>query len=140
VTTSNPTGPLPAFTPHPGPDDAPFWEAAAEDRLVLPRCSSCGTFIWYPRTFCPDCRTIGVDWVEASGRGTVYSFTVTHRGAGPWAEHAPYVIAYVELDEGPRVMTNIVDVDPDRVRIGDRVTAVFQPAGDTKVLRFRPEG
>lgn len=132
------TEPLPAVAPDPNPDDAPFWEAAAEDRLVLPRCNSCGGFIWYPRTFCPDCHTMGVEWVAASGRGTVYSFTVNKRGQGPWADHAPYVIAYVQLDEGPRVLTNIVGVDPDQVRVGDAVTAVFEPAGATKVLRFTP--
>jgi uncharacterized protein len=135
---SVPGDPLPAVPPEPGPEDAPFWEAAARDRLVLPRCRSCGTFIWYPRGFCPDCHTSGVDWVPASGRGTVYSFTVSHRGAGPWAAHVPYVIAYVQLEEGPRVLTNIVGADPDAVAIGDEVEAVFQPAGPTKVLRFTP--
>ena len=135
---TTPGAPLPALPPEPGPEDAPFWEAAAQDRLVLPRCRSCATFIWYPRAYCPDCHTFGVDWVEASGRGTVYSFTVSQRGAGPWAAHAPYAIAYVELAEGPRVMTNIVGVDPGDVRIGAPVTAVFEPAGTTKLLRFKP--
>ena len=132
--------PLPAYPPTPGPDDAPFWDAAAQDRLVLPRCRACGIFIWYPRTFCPDCHRSDVEWTDASGIGTVYSFTVSYRGPGPWAEQAPYVIAYVELDEGPRVLTNIVGVDPEAVRVGDRVTAVFEPAGSTKVLRFTPSG
>jgi uncharacterized OB-fold protein len=129
-------GPLPAVPPDPGPDDAPFWEAAALGRLVLPRCRGCGNFIWYPRTFCPDCHTSGVDWVNASGRGTIYSFTVNQRGSGPWADYGPYVIAYVQLEEGPRVLTNIVGADPDQVAIGAAVTAVFEPAGATKVLRF----
>ncbi len=132
------TEPLPAVAPDPNPDDAPFWAAAAEGRLILPRCNSCGGFIWYPRTFCPDCHTIGVEWVDASGRGTVYSFTVNQRGQGPWADHSPYVIAYVQLDEGPRVLTNIVGADPDQIRVGDAVTAVFEPAGATQVLRFTP--
>lgn len=135
---SDAIGELPGVPPDVNQDDAPFWEAAAQDRLVLPRCRSCGTWIWYPRTFCPACRSSGVEWLPASGRGTVYSFTVSHRGMGPWREHAPYVIAYVELEEGPRVMTNIVGAAPDSVRIGDAVRAVFQPAGDTKVLRFAP--
>ena len=130
------TGPLPAIPPDPGPDDAPFWEAAARDRLVLPRCQACGSFIWYPRAFCPDCHTFGVDWVDVSGRGTIYSFTENQRGSGRWADHAPYVIAYVELEEGPRVLTNIVGADPGQVGIGASVRAVFEPAGATKVLRF----
>jgi uncharacterized OB-fold protein len=95
-------------------------------------------FIWYPRRFCPDCHSLDVEWTEASGKGAVYSFTVTYRGSGPWAEEAPYVVAYVQLDEGPRVLTNIVGVDPETVRIGDPVTAVFELAGSTKVLRFTP--
>jgi uncharacterized OB-fold protein len=133
-----PALPLPANAPNPGPDDALFWEAAARDRLVLPHCPACGTFIWYPRSFCPDCHAPEIEWTDVSGHGTVYSFTVCQRGPGPWAERVPYVIAYVELDEGPRVLTNIVGASPERVRIGDRVTAVFEPAGATKVLRFTP--
>lgn len=136
---STPVADLPAFPPEPTLEDAPFWDAAAEDRLVLPRCGSCATFIWYPRAFCPRCHSSsGVEWVPASGRGTVYSFTVSHRGMGPWSEHAPYVVAYVELEEGPRVLTNIVGADVDGLRIGDAVEAVFQPAGQFKVPRFRP--
>jgi uncharacterized OB-fold protein len=134
---SNPE-PLPARQPASSTEDGPFWQAAAEDRLVLPKCTSCGTFIWYPRGFCPKCHTSQVEWVEASGQGTVYSFTVGRRGIGEWAARSPFVIAYVELDEGPRVLTNIVGVDPDQVRIGARVSAVFEPAGELKVLRFMP--
>jgi uncharacterized protein len=134
---SGPT-PLPATAPTPTEDDQPFWAAAAEGRLVLPRCRGCETYIWYPRAICPDCHSTDVEWVAASGRGTVYSFTVNARAFGAWAEHAPYVIAYVELAEGPRVLTNIVGVDPDQVRIGLAVRAVFEPAEPTRVLRFTP--
>lgn len=137
--SSAPITDLPAFPPDPSLEDAPFWEAAAQGRLVLPRCRSCGTVIWYPRAFCPQCHTSsGVEWIAASGRGTVYSFTVSHRGMGPYAQHAPYVVAYVELEEGPRVLTNIVGADLEALRIGDPVEVVFQPAGDAKVPRFRP--
>ena len=129
---------LPSIPPTVDPDSAPFWEAAAGDRLELPRCRVCGAFIWYPRSFCPSCHHTDVEWVPASGRGTIYSLTVNQRGAGVWREHSPYVIAYVELEEGPRVLTNIVGASPDEVRIGDAVTAVFEPAGATKLLRFRP--
>ena len=129
---------LPVVKPVPTPDDAPFWEAAAQGRLVLPRCRGCSIFIWYPRHFCSECNSFDVDWVDASGRGTVYSFTVNHRGGGPWAEVGPFVIAYVELEEGPRIMTNIVDCDPATVTVGQAVSAVWDDAGDTKVLRFAP--
>lgn len=130
--------PLPVTPPSPTADDAPFWEALAESRVVLPRCRSCQTWIWYPRTFCPVCHRGEVDWLEASGRGTVYSYTVSRRGFGPWAERAPYVIAYVELEEGPRVLTNLVDTTPDQISIGQAVTAVVEMEGDAPALRFRP--
>jgi len=129
---------LPGVGPDPGPEDAPFWEAAAAAKLRLPRCRSCSTVIWYPRSFCPDCHSEDVEWFDAAGTGSIYSYTVSRRGMGPWADHAPYVIAYVELDEGPRVLTNVVGANPDELRIGDRVEAVFEPAGSTNVLRFRP--
>ncbi|MHB8464464.1 MAG: Zn-ribbon domain-containing OB-fold protein [Acidimicrobiales bacterium] len=129
---------LPVVIPEIGADNAPFWAAAADDRLVLPWCRSCNTAIWYPRTICPTCHGRDIEWREASGRGVIHSFTVSYRGTGPWAEHVPYLIAYVELDEGPRVLTNIVGAVPHEVRIGDPVEAIFEPAGDTRILRFRP--
>lgn len=117
----------------------PFWEGCAEERLVLPRCVQCGYLIWYPRRFCPACASTDVTWEEVSGRGTVYSFTVMRRGAGPYADAAPYVIAYVELEEGPRVLTNVVGVQPDQVEVGQAVQVVFDPAGDGEALyRFAP--
>lgn len=130
---------LPTFAPPVTPETKPFWDATAENRLVLPKCRSCGTIIWYPRTFCPECHTEGVDWVDASGQGTVYSFAVTRKGEGPWREVSPYVLAYVELDEGPRVLTNIVDCDVEAVSVGQRVTVTFDAAdGGVAVPRFRP--
>ena len=130
---------LPAPEPAISAEARPFWEAAAAGRLALPHCTRCDTVVWYPRAHCPECGG-GVVWQEASGGGAVYSFTVIRRGGtGPYADASPYVVAYVELDEGPRVMTNIVDCDVDEVAIGDRVRVVFAPAGDGAALvRFRP--
>ena len=131
---------LPASEPMTTLETEPFWSAAAEGRLVLPRCDACGTVIWYPRRFCPACRTTSVSWIEASGRGTVYTYTVVRKGArGAWGEVAPYVIAYVELDEGPRVLTNVVDIDPDAVEVGMAVRVVFDPTPEGQaVFRFAP--
>ena len=98
----------------------PYWDAAADGRMVLPHCTACGTVIWYPRGWCPDCLSRAVEWVETSGRGTIYSHTTVRRGA-PSAFEVPYVLAYVELDEGPRVLTNIVTDDPDALRVGQPV-------------------
>jgi hypothetical protein len=117
----------------------PFWRATAAGRLLLQRCDTCGTVIWYPRGFCPDCGGSATSWEQATGRGTVYSFTVTRRGQGQWRDAGPYVLAYVELDEGPRLMTNIVDCDVDDVHVGQRVDVVFHDTGEgTALPRFRP--
>jgi uncharacterized OB-fold protein len=131
--------PLPAPAPPVTPETKPFWDATAEGRLVLPRCAACEAFVWYPRAFCPRCGS-AVEWVDASGRGTVYSFTVVHRGGqGPYRDAMPYVLAYVELDEGPRLLTNLVDCDVESLRIGEPVRAVFDPTGEGPALvRFRP--
>ena len=117
----------------------PFWDATATGQLVLPHCTECGATIWYPKSFCPLCASSSVDWVPASGRGTVYSFSITRKGAGVWGEHSPYVVAYVELDEGPRVLTNIVGCNVDDVRIGMAVSVVFDPTPEgPAVYRFEP--
>ena len=131
---------LPVSAPHPTLETAPFWEAAAAGRLVLPQCDHCGNVIWYPRRFCPVCHQWGVTWIDASGRGTVYSFTVIRKARGPWGEVAPYVLAYVELDEGPRVMTNVVGAPPDEVEVGMAVEVVFDRDGEVALPRFRPAG
>lgn len=80
-----------------------------------------------------------VEWIEASGKGTIYSFSVTRRGQGPWRDAIPYVLAYVELEEGPRVMTNIVDCDQSALEVGHRVEVVFHDTGQGNALpRFKP--
>lgn len=127
---------LPTSEPVVNPESLPFWEATTRDVLLLPRCEDCGTVIWHPRMFCPICHSRNVTWFEASGHGTIYSFTVSTRGQGPWAEVAPYVVAYVELDEGPRLLTNIVDCDPAALAIGQEVQVVFDDAGAYKFPRF----
>jgi len=123
------------------PEAKPFWEAAAEERLELVRCLDCSTVVWYPRGLCPRCGSRALEWFEASGRGTIYSYTVVRRGAaGPYAGVMPYVLAYVELEEGPRVLTNIVRCDVEAVGVGDAVHAVFERVedGTTALLRFSP--
>ena len=131
--------PLPTPAPDTNPETEAFWRATGEGRLLLPVCDDCGTVIWYPRTLCPACSGQSVSWTEASGDGTVFSFTVVHRSMGPFREAAPYVIAYVELAEGPRVMTNIIGCEPDAVFIGQPVHVVFCDTGQGSALyRFEP--
>lgn len=121
---------LPTPTPPYNPEAEPFWTAAADGRLVLPRCDACGHLVWYPRAWCPVCGNDDVTWTEMSGRGTVYAHTVLHRALGPWASAAPFVVAYVELGEGPRILTNVVADDPGAVQIGNPVRATFVPLVD----------
>ena len=117
----------------------PFWDALEQGRLLLERCSSCPAVIWYPRGFCPRCGSTATDWIEASGRGTVYSYTVVRRSFGAFASLTPYVIAYIELAEGPRILSNVIGVSPDEVAIGLPVElAVEKPEDSPAVYRFRP--
>lgn len=95
--------------------------------------------IWYPRAICPDCSSLRTEWFAASGRGRVYSYTVNQRGEGAYQGSAPFVLAYVELDEGPRVMTNVVEADAADLAVGLPVEVVFHDTGDGSALpRFRP--
>ena len=121
--------------PEPNPGDAPYFEAAAEGRLLIKRCSSCGQVHFYPRAVCPYCQSDDTEWVESTGRGEVYSFSITRR-AGP----IPYAIAFVTLDEGVTMMTNIADCDLDAIHVGQRVRVVFKPTeGDYMMPCFAPE-
>jgi uncharacterized OB-fold protein len=130
---------LPSVDPRPNSDTVEFWEATREGRLLLRRCRSCATVIWYPRPICPSCHGSDTEWFQATGRGSVYSYTVVHRSFGPWREATPYLVAYVELEEGPRLLTNLVDADPGQVRIGMPVTLRLDPTPSGHALpRFAP--
>jgi len=132
---------LPTPSPWVEVDAEAYWEGTLAGQLVLPRCDDCELVIWYPKGFCQSCGSVEVSWFEASGRGVVYACTVTRRAMGPWVDAAPYVLAYVELEEGPRVLTNVVGCEPETVDIGMSVRAVFHPASDRgALLRFEPDG
>jgi uncharacterized OB-fold protein len=130
---------LPTTPPIPTAETEEFWAATAKGTLLLARCDACENVIWYPKGFCSACSSFAISWFPASGRGTVYSFTIVRRGLGAWQAVAPYVIAYVELEEGPRVMTNIVGCDQASVRVAMPVEIVFDDTGEGNALyRFRP--
>jgi uncharacterized OB-fold protein len=130
---------LPVPAPERTPETSAFWDATTAGRLVLACCDACGTVIWYPKTYCPDCGGLSVTWKDASGNGTIYSFTVVHRAPAAFGDAVPFVIAYVELDEGPRVLTNIVGCDPHQVSIGQAVRVTFCDTGAGSALyRFEP--
>ena len=129
----------PAPAPAVNPETREYWTATAEGRLLLKRCLDCGSVIWYPRALCPDCGSLRTEWFAAAGRGTVYSYTLNHRGQGAYAQAGPYVLAYVELDEGPRMMTNIVGAQAGELAVGLPVEVVFDDTGEGSALpRFRP--
>ena len=129
---------LPAPPPMINVETKTFWDATAEGKLLLPRCNACDVIIWYPKLFCAECSSFDISWFEASGKGTIYSYTVNRRGQGDYRDLA-YVVAYVELEEGPRVLTNIVDCDVDNVAVGQAVQVVFHPTSNGAALpRFKP--
>jgi uncharacterized OB-fold protein len=113
--------PLPA----PSPESRPFWQAARNHQLALPRCNRCGKFWFPPSCLCPHCLSHDTGWQEVTGHGRVHSFVVFHRVYHP-AFEVPYVVAVVELDEGPRLLSNVVGVEPQRIRCGMRVVVKFE--------------
>ena len=130
------------WEPRPLPDVTPeserYWAAASDGTLLLSRCPECGLAIHHPRARCPDCFA-ETEWTEASGDGSVYTYSVTGKMEGWPEDDLPLVVAYVELAEGPRVMTNLVDCDPDAVEVGASVTVEFVPTEreDVAVPVFR---
>ena len=104
------------------PETRPFWDAATDGKLLVKRCEACGERHYYPRAICPFCGSDRTAWLEVSGRGTIYSYSIFRRAP------VPYAIAYVTLEEGPTMMTNIVDGDLDAIRIGQRVHVRFVPS------------
>ncbi len=120
-------------TPNPTGTSAPHWQAAAEARLALPYCESCVQFYWPARARCTQCRG-EVTWRNACGLGRIATFSIVRRAVNPeLANDAPYVIAFVDLDEGVRIFSNIVDTQPDALRIGMRVRCRFECALDREV-------
>lgn len=114
--------------PQRNPETEIFWDACNSKRLLIKRCKSCAQAHYYPRALCPLCSSSDCEWEESSGYGSVYAFSVMRR------TNPPLVLAYVTLDEGISMLTNIVDVDPDRVEINQRVRVAFRPAAGSQFL------
>jgi uncharacterized OB-fold protein len=132
--------PKPRPAPIPDQDSAPYWKALHDGRLLVQRCTDCGRAQLYPRDRCLSCRG-PVTFEEASGRGTIYSFTVIRQNySRPFRNWIPYVVALVDLEEGPRLMTNIVNCDPEALQVGMAVTATFEVVSDDAgIALFTPE-
>ena len=131
-----PSKPIPPMNPW----AEPFWAGTREGRLVIQKCADCGKHVFYPRLVCPFCFSERLDWIEASGRGTVYSHTlVRNNPPSAFIEDLPFTIAIVELEEGVRMMTNIVDCDPEVVHCDMPVEVTFERLTDEITLpKFRP--
>jgi uncharacterized OB-fold protein len=118
---------------------ARFQAGLADEKLTAPRCADCGRLVWYPRARCPHCMSPSLTWEQLSGRGTVHSYTVNRRGHGEYADRGPFVVAYVELAEGPRVLAHLA-VAPEDARIGAPVRLFTGLAPDGAVrLTFVPD-
>lgn len=126
--------------PQPTPVTAPFWEGTRAGELRLQRCEACGEHVFYPRIRCPHCGSDRLEWHKVSGRGSLYSYVISHIAAPGWSGDVPYVIAIVELAEGPRMMSNLVGVDPtpESLPLDMRLEVVFAPRGDQVLPVFRP--
>lgn len=116
-------------------DSLPYWNAARERRLVIRKCKACSELHFMPRHLCPVCWSDQLEWIEAKGTGQVHSFSVIHRASDPaFASRVPYVVALVELDEGPRMMANIIGEGALLVAIGDPVMVTFEDRGGGAML------
>ena len=121
--------------PEIGPETQAFWDAAAEGKLLIKRCGACGEPHYYPRALCPFCLSADTRWEETAGTGTIYSLSTMRRG-----KDAPFTLAYVTLDEGPAVLTNIATSDHDALAIGQRVRVRFEPSeGGAPYPMFAPD-
>jgi uncharacterized OB-fold protein len=127
--------------PEPTPETREFWDGAKRGELRIQRCRACGEAYFYPRPFCPNCSSREVEWFTASGRGRLHTYVINHRPAYGFQDAGPYVIAIVRLDEGPRMMTNIIGVEPtpEALPIDLAVEVAWEAQNDDITLPlFRP--
>jgi uncharacterized OB-fold protein len=128
--------------PRPTPETQPYWDGARSGELRIQRCTACGDHYFYPRPLCPRCGSEAVEWVTASGRATLHSYVINHRPAPGFEDDAPYAIAIVQLEEGPRMMTNLVGVQatPEQLVLDMALEVAFQDREGTCIPVFRPAG
>jgi uncharacterized OB-fold protein len=134
--------PAPKAAPKATPETAPYWEGANQGELRIQRCNACGQYFFYPRANCPRCASSDVRWEVASGRAKLHTYLINHRPAPGFEGDAPYAIAVVELEEGPRMMTNIVGVPntPDNLELDMPLEVRFEARGEQMVPVFTPAG
>jgi hypothetical protein len=131
------TGPV----PKPTPETKPFWDATKQHTLKIQRCDDCAQHYFYPRPLCPHCLSRNVSWVAVSGRGKLHSFVINHRAPRGFPAAGPFIIGIVELDEGVKMMSNIVGIDPDPklLRCDMPVEVVFEDiTAEITLPKFKP--
>lgn len=136
---------MPDYTkplPTPDPVTQPYWDSVKAHAMQLQKCAACGKFVFYPRAVCPYCFSRDLRWTPVSGRGKIYGFTISYQKViQSFAAEVPYVIALVELEEGARLMTNLIGVEPDpsKIRVGMDVVVQYDDVTDTITLpKFKP--
>jgi len=129
-------------TPEPSKASRPFWDGCARRQLLLPRCGACENVFFYPRILCPRCASEDIGWIEASGRGTVFTHTTVRMSfwGDAFVDDIPYNVSFIELDEGLRIVSTVVGLPAEEVTIGLPVTVDFEPRGDYLIPVFRPIG
>ena len=126
------------------PQNEEFWQGMERHEFLVPKCNNCGHWNWVPYPACRNCLSTDQSWTKTQGKGTVFSYTVVHRGPGAFGAEVPYVLALVEFPEGPRtpvVLGTMVDVDPDAVEVGMPVKVVYEEVPDENVTiwHFAPD-
>ena len=136
MTSPAPSKPAPRATP----ETQPFWDGTAAGELRLQRCRQCDQHYFPPRPFCPTCLSDDVSWETVSGRGALHTYVINHRPPPGW--EGPYAIAVVQLDEGPRMMSNIVGIEntPESLQLDMALEVTFEQRGDMAVPVFQPAG
>jgi len=126
--------------PHIDEENRPWWEALKRHELYVQKCEDCGTLRYYPRAQCANCLSPSTQWIRCSGKGTIWTFTVTNQNqAAGFRDSLPYVIAWIDLAEGLKMMTNIVDYPPEQVKIGMPVEVVYEDVtSEVTLAKFRP--
>ena len=126
--------------PRPRPETSVYWDACLDHQLMIQKCTQCNHYQFYPRIICTECMSQNVEWVKASGRGEVISFTIVRRPVSKaYADEVPYVVALIKLEEGPSMMSNIIECDVDSVKIDMPVHVVFEDwSNEISIPKFQP--
>src|SRR5215469_15722873 len=107
-------------------DSQVYWEGIARGELRIQHCAACARYVFYPRSICPHCFSDQLSWIVASGKGTIYSYTIAHQGYGPFAADIPFPVVIVELEEGARMLSRLLDAPRERIAVGATVGVVFE--------------